>query len=124
MFCGSEEERTKFRMKKNEKQKKKGKKGKNLIAAKSELVGMKGYLETYNHVKYFLPYLRRFWLRPLFTPNLRDGFRVLKPKSRDLLPEILVQTYNSLISNCCQKFHVARLNSFRVISKSLKFRTR
>ena len=59
MFCGlGEEERTKIR------KKKKGKKGKkkeiNLIAAKSGLVGMKGYLETYNHMKYFLPYLSRF----------------------------------------------------------------
>ena len=41
MFCGLEEERTKFR-KKVKKQK-----GKKLIAAKSGLVGMKGYLRTY-----------------------------------------------------------------------------
>ena len=80
------------------------KKKKNLIAAKSGLVGMKGYLETYNSMKYFLPYLSRFWLRPLFTPNLRGGFRILKSKSRDLLPRNLVQTCNSLISNCCQNF--------------------
>ena len=66
----------------------------NLNAAKSGLVGMKGYLETYNPMKYFLPYLSRFRLRPLFTPNLRGGFRVLKPKSRDLLPRNCVQTYN------------------------------
>ena len=86
MFCGlGEEERAKFR------KKKKKKKEINLIAAKSGLVGMKGYLETYNPMKYFLPYLSRFWLRPLFTPNLRDGFRVLKPKSRGLLPRNLVQ---------------------------------
>ena len=62
MCCGlGEEERTKIRKKKKEKQgKKKEKKGKkeiNLIAAKSGLVGMKGYLETYNSMKYFLPYL-------------------------------------------------------------------
>ena len=58
MFCGvEEEERTKIRKKKKGK---KGKKGKNLIAAKSGLVGMKGYLKTYNHMKYFLPYLSRF----------------------------------------------------------------
>ena len=74
-----EEERTKIRKKKKgkkrkkkekkgkkkeKKKEKKGKKGKkkeiNLIAAKSGLVGMKGYLETYNHIKYFLPYLSRF----------------------------------------------------------------
>ena len=101
MFCGlGEEERTKFRKKKG----KKGKKEISLIPAKRGLVGVKGYLETYNHMKYFLPYLSRFWLRPLFTPNLRGGFRVLKPKSRDLLPQNLVKTYNSLISNCCPNF--------------------
>ena len=55
MFCSlGEEERTKFRKKKKEK------KEINLIAAKSGLVGMKGYLETYNPMKYFLPYLSRF----------------------------------------------------------------
>ena len=52
MFCGlGEEEHTKIRKKKKEK---------NLIATKSGLVGMKGYLETYNHMKYFSPYLSRF----------------------------------------------------------------
>ena len=58
MCCGlGEEERTKIRKKKKEKRKKKEI---NLIATKSGLVGMKGYLETYNHMKYFLPYLNRF----------------------------------------------------------------
>ena len=53
MFCGlGEEERTKIRKKKKEKI--------NLVAAKSGLVGMKGYLETYNPMKYFLLYLSRF----------------------------------------------------------------
>ena len=55
MLCGlGEEERTKFR-------KQKMKKEKQLNAAKS--VGRDdrvGYLTTYNHVKYFLPYLSRF----------------------------------------------------------------
>ena len=64
MFCGlGEEKRKKFRKKKKEKKKEKKEKGKkeiNLIAAKSGLVGMKGYLETYNHMKYFLPYLNVF----------------------------------------------------------------
>ena len=60
--------------------KKKEKKEINLIAARSELVGMEGYLTTYNRVKYFLPYFSRFWPRPLFTPNLQGGFQVLKPK--------------------------------------------
>ena len=58
MFCGLGEERTKIRKKKKEKKEKK--KEINLIAAKSGLVGMKGYLETYNPMKYFLPYLSRF----------------------------------------------------------------
>ena len=50
MFCGlGEEERTKIRKKKGKKRKKK--------VAKSGLVGMKGYLETYNPMQYFLPYL-------------------------------------------------------------------
>ena len=68
MFCGlKKEERTKIRKKKKEKKAKKRKKKEkkekkeiNLIAAKSGLVGMKGYLETYNPMKYFLPYLSRF----------------------------------------------------------------
>ena len=52
MFCGlGEEERTKIRKKKKEI---------NLIAAEIGLVGMKGYLKTYNPMKYFLPYLSRF----------------------------------------------------------------
>ena len=56
MFCGlREEERTRFRKKKKGK-----KKRKNLIMAKSGLVGMKGYLKTYNHMKYFFPYLSCF----------------------------------------------------------------
>ena len=46
MFCGLGEERTRFR-------KNKEKKGKNLIATNSGLVGIKGHLKRYNHVKYF-----------------------------------------------------------------------
>ena len=46
MFCDLEE-RTRFGKKKR----------KNLIAAKSGLVGMKGYFKTYKCVKYCLPYL-------------------------------------------------------------------
>ena len=57
MFCGlGEEERTKIRKKKKDKKKNEM----NLIAAERGLVGMKGYLETYNPIKYFLPYLSRF----------------------------------------------------------------
>ena len=68
MFGGlGEEEGTRFRKKKKEKngkngkkRKKKGKKENNFIAAKSGLVGMRGYLQTYNRVKYFLSYVSRF----------------------------------------------------------------
>ena len=68
MFCGlGEEERTKIRKKKKEKKgkkkEKKGKKGKkrNKPHRGQKWVGwMKGYLETYNPMKYFLPYLCRF----------------------------------------------------------------
>ena len=63
MSCGlGEKERTKIRKKKKEKEKKKKGKRKemNLIAAKSELIGMKGYLKTYHHMKYFLLWLSRF----------------------------------------------------------------
>ena len=66
MFCGlGEEERTKIR---------KEKKGKNLIAAKSGLVGMKEYLKTYNETKYFLPYLGRFLLKTAFHAKLAGRF--------------------------------------------------
>ena len=62
MCCGLEEEHTKFRKKKKGKktEKKRKKKEINLIAAKRGLVGMIGYLEAYNLMKYFLPYLSRF----------------------------------------------------------------
>ena len=46
--------------KKKKKREKKEKKEIVLIAAKSGLVGMKGYLKTYNHMKYFLPHLAIF----------------------------------------------------------------
>ena len=60
MFCGlGEEERTKIRKKKKEKRE-------NLIAAKSGLVGMKGYLKTYNHVKYFFAVLKPFLTETAF----------------------------------------------------------
>ena len=66
MFCGlGEEERTKIRKKKRKK---------NLIAAKSGLVGIKGYLKTYNRMKYFLPYLSRFWLETAFYAELAERF--------------------------------------------------
>ena len=74
MFCGlGEEERTKSR--------KKGKKKEiNLIAAKIGLVGMKGYLETYNHMKYFLPHLKPFLTETAFYAKLAGRFSGSKTK--------------------------------------------
>ena len=43
------------------------------------------------------PYLNEI---AFYAKLLKSRFRVLKPKSRDLLLRNLVQTYNSLISNC------------------------
>ena len=77
MFCGlgekeksvqdlrrkkrKKKERKEKKEKKTEKSGKKRKKqGKNLIAAKSGLVGMKGYHKSDIRVKYFLPYLTKF----------------------------------------------------------------
>ena len=61
MFCGlGEEERTKSGKKKKGNKRKRKEKEINLIAAKSGLVGMNGYIKTYNPMKYFLPYLSRF----------------------------------------------------------------
>ena len=68
MFCNlGEKDCTRFR------KKKKKKKGKNLIAAK--LVEIKGYFETYNNVKYFLPYLNE----TTFHAKLLERF--LDPKA-------------------------------------------
>ena len=66
---------------------------------------MKGNLKTYNHpVKYFSQYLSHISIRPLFTPNFRGDFWVLKPKTRDSLPRNLAQAFNLLISNRCLTF--------------------
>ena len=52
MFCGlGEEDRKRFRKKKKEK--KGTKKKKKPHRGQSELVGIKKYLKTYSHVKYF-----------------------------------------------------------------------
>ena len=59
------------------------KKGKKLIATKSGLIGMKEYLKAYDHVKYFLPYLKPFLIETAFSLNFRGDFWVLKPKSND-----------------------------------------
>ena len=82
----------------------------NLIAAKSGLVGMKGSLKTYHHMKYFLPYLSRFWMRRLFTPNLRGGF--LGSKTEVTWPIASKFGLNMQLINLklLPKFHGARPN--------------
>ena len=68
------------------------KKKKKLIATKSKLVGIKGYLKTVMWPCFCFLFwiifavLNRFWIRPVFTQNFWGGFRALKPKSYDLLP--------------------------------------
>ena len=98
----------------------------NLIAAKSGSVGMKGYLETYNHMKYFLPYLSRFWLKPLFThyAKLAGRFSGSKTEVTWLIASKLCTNIQLINLKLLSKFHVARPNRSRVISKSLKFRSR
>ena len=63
MCCSlGEEEHIRFKKKKKRKKK--------VIVAKSGLLGIQGYLKTYNNpVKYFLPHLSRFSIRPPFIPN-------------------------------------------------------
>ena len=113
MFCGlGEEERKRIgkkrKNKKNEENKEKKEKTKhkqkrkNLIMAKFWLIGMKGYLKSYNHEKYFFRHFSCFWTRPFLKLIFRGDFRVLKPKSRGLLLQTLEQTYNLLILNCMQ----------------------
>ena len=84
MFCGlGEEERTKIKKKKKEKEgknrKKEGKKL-NLIAAKRGLVGMKGYLKTYNHMKYFFAVLQPFLTETAFYAKLAGRISGSKTK--------------------------------------------
>ena len=74
MVCGlGEEERTRFR-------KKKGKKGKKPIAAKSGLVGITEYLQTYNRVKYFFAILKPLFNETAFYAKVLGRF--LTPKTK------------------------------------------
>ena len=99
MCCGSgEEERTKFRKKKKEKKRNKSHRGQKWVGW-DERVSLN--IQPY---EIFFAILKQFLTETAFYAKLAGGFRVLKPKSRDLLPRNCVQTYNSLISNCCQNF--------------------
>ena len=79
MFCGSEEEeRTRFRKKKRKRNKKK--KQKILVAAKNELVMMKSYFKTYNHVNYFFAVLKSFFDESALYAKFLMRFSGLKAK--------------------------------------------
>ena len=78
-FTLREEERTRFGKKKKEKMEKKEekkgkKKKKRLIVAISGLVEMKGYLKTYNHVKYFFVIPWPFWNETAVYAKFLGGF--------------------------------------------------
>ena len=79
MLCGlGEEERTKIRKKEKEKKGKKKKEIK-LIAAKSGLVGIKGYLKTYNH-EIFFAVLKPFLTETAFYAKFTGRFSGSKTK--------------------------------------------
>ena len=119
MFCGlGEEERTKIR------QKKRKKKEKNLNSAKSGLVGMKGYLKTYNHMKYFLPYLKPFLPETAFYAKLARQFSSSKTKVTRPIASTFGTNIQLINLKMLSKFHVARPNRSQVMSKSQKFCTR
>ena len=84
MFYGlGKEERTKIRKKQREKKKKKEKKGKKRNKphrGQNGLVGMKGYLKIYNHMKYFLPYFKPFLNETAFYAKLVGRFSGSKTK--------------------------------------------
>ena len=72
MFCGlGEAERTNFTKKKKEKNPRRGQTG---------LVGMKGHLKTYYHVKYFFAVLKPFLTETAFYAKLAGRFSGSKTK--------------------------------------------
>ena len=112
MCCGlGEEERTKIR-KKNRK-----KKEINLIVAKSRLVGLKGYFETYNAIKPFLT-------ETTYYAKLAGRFSGSKTEVTWSIASKFGRNIQLINLKLLSKFHVARSNRSWVISKSLKFRTR
>ena len=82
MFCGlGEEERTKIRKKKKKERKRKKPHRNQRWVGWDEKVSQD--IQPY---EIFFVVLKPFLTKTAFTPNLRGGFWVLKPKSRDLLP--------------------------------------
>ena len=109
MFCGlGKEERTKIRKKKEKIGKKKEKRRKtkrNKPHCGPKWVGWDERVsKDIQPHEIFFSVLKPFLTVTAFYAKLAGRFRVLKQKSRDLLPRNLVQTYNSLILNYCQNF--------------------
>ena len=79
MLCGLEKKSVqKLGRKKGKKRKEK--KEKNLIVAKSGLVVMKVYLKTYNHMKYFFAVLKPFLTETAFYAKLSWRYSGSKTK--------------------------------------------
>ena len=85
---------------------------------------MKGYLKTYNHMKYFLPYLSRFLTETAFYAKLAGRFSGSETKVARLIASKFRTNIQLINFKLLSKFHVARPNRSQVVSKSLKFRTR
>ena len=102
----------------------KEKKSKNLIAAKSELVGIIRYFKTYNRVKYFLLYLKPFLIETFFYAKLLGRFLDSKTKVTRLNASKLGTSMQLINLKLLSKFHEARPNCSRVISKTLKSHVR
>ena len=103
-------------------QKKKEKKRKNLIAAKSGLIGIKGNLKKYNRVKCFMPYTQAVFKWNCF---LRQTFGAVFGYKIKVTRLITAKCGTNMQMNNLKlqsKFIVAWPNHSRVISKSLKIR--
>ena len=115
MFCGLEEERTRFRKKKKRKKPHRDQKW----------VGRdKRYLKTYNRVNYFLPYVKPFLIETAFCAKLSKRFYGPKIKITGLIASKFDTNLQLINLKLLSKFHAARPNCSRVISKSLKSHTR
>ena len=92
--------------------------------AKSGFVGMKGYLETYNHMKYFVTVLQPFLTETAFYAKLSGRFSGSKTEVTRPIASKMCTNIQLINLKLLSKFHEARPNHSRVISKSLKYRTR
>ena len=112
MFSGlDEEECTRFK-----------KKGKKIITAKSWFVGMKGYLKTYNHVKYFITVLEPFLNEThAFYVKLSGQFFGHKTEVTWHIVLKFGTNEQPITLKLLSKFHLARSNCSRVKAKVWNF---